>query len=64
MAAFRLCEKHQDPSLTIRNRAPKGRNAIFTEGQVVRLVKRGMAYESQGFGLHYGVGLGHGIFAG
>ena len=39
MAAFRLCEKHQDPSLTIRNRSPRGRVAIFTEGQVVRLVK-------------------------
>jgi hypothetical protein len=39
MAAFRLCEKHQDPSLIIRNRAPKGRVAIFTEGQVIRLVK-------------------------
>src|SRR5262249_17904078 len=40
MAAFQICEKHQDPSLTIRNRVPKGRNAIFTEGEVVRLVKR------------------------
>ena len=39
MAAFQLCERHQDPSLTIRNRAPKGRNAIFTEGEVVRLIK-------------------------
>jgi len=39
MAAFRLCEKHQDPSLTIRNRSPRGRVAVFTEGQVVRLVK-------------------------
>ena len=48
MAAFRLCEKHQDPSLTIRNRAPKGRNAIFTEGQVVRLVKRGWRMNHRG----------------
>ena len=48
MAAFRLCEKHQDPSLTIRNRAPKGRNAIFTEGQVVRLVKRAWRMNHKG----------------
>ena len=48
MAAFRLCEKHQDPSLTIRNRAPKGRDAIFTEGQVVRLVKRGWRMNHRG----------------
>ena len=40
--------KHQDPSLTIRNRAPKGRNAIFTEGQVVRLVKRGWRINHRG----------------
>jgi putative SOS response-associated peptidase YedK len=48
MAAFKLCEKHQDPSLTIRNRAPKGRNAIFTEGQVVRLVKRAWRMNKKG----------------
>jgi hypothetical protein len=48
MAAFRLCEKHQDPSLTIRNRAPKGRSAIFTEGQVVRLVKRAWRMKHNG----------------
>jgi hypothetical protein len=42
MAAFQLCEKHQDPSLTIRNRMPKGRNAIFAEGEAVRLVKRAL----------------------
>ena len=48
MAAFQLCEKHQDPSLTIRNRAPKGRSAIFTEGQVVRLVKRAWRMDHKG----------------
>jgi hypothetical protein len=48
MAAFKLCEKHQDPSLTIRNRAPKGRSAIFTEGQVVRLVKRAWRMNHKG----------------
>ena len=48
MAAFQFCEKHQDPSLTIRNRAPKGRSAIFTEGEVVRLVKRAWRMNHKG----------------
>jgi len=48
MAAFKLCEKEQDPSLTIRNRAPKGRSATFTEGQVVRLVKRAWRMNHKG----------------
>jgi hypothetical protein len=39
MAAFKLCGRHEDPSLTIRNKAPKGRTATFTEGEAVRLVK-------------------------
>jgi hypothetical protein len=48
MAAFKLCAKDQDPSLTIRNRAPRGRSAIFTEGQVVRLVKRAWRMNHRG----------------
>src|SRR5262249_14018890 len=48
MVAFKLCEKYLDPSLTIRNRAPKGRSAIFTEGQVVRLVKRAWRMNHRG----------------
>lgn len=40
LAAFKLCQKDADPSLTIRNRSPKGRTATFTEGEAVRLVKR------------------------
>jgi len=41
MAAFQLCGKHQDPSL-------KGRSAIFTEGEVVRLVKRAWRMKHKG----------------
>ena len=40
MAAYRLCQKDADPSLTIRNKAPKGRSTIFNEGEAVRLAKR------------------------
>jgi hypothetical protein len=40
MAAYKFCAKDADPSLTIRNTAPKGRSAIFSEGEAVRQVKR------------------------
>jgi hypothetical protein len=40
MAAYKLCTKDADPSLIIRNTAPKGRSAIFNEGEAVRRVKR------------------------
>ena len=40
MAAYKLCAKDADPSLTIRNTAPKGRSAIYSEGEAVRLAKR------------------------
>ena len=40
MAAYKLCTKDADPSLIIRNTAPKGRSAIFSEGEAVRRVKR------------------------
>jgi hypothetical protein len=40
MAAYKLCLKDTDPSLTIRNKAPKGRTAIFNEGEAVRRAKR------------------------
>jgi hypothetical protein len=40
MAAYKFCAKDADPSLTIRNTAPKGRTAIFSEGEAVRRVKR------------------------
>jgi hypothetical protein len=42
MAAYKLCTKDADPSLTIRNTAPKGRSAIFSEGEAVRRVKRAL----------------------
>jgi hypothetical protein len=48
MAAFQLYQKHQDPSLTIRNRAPKGRSAVFTEGEVVQLAKRAWRMNHKG----------------
>jgi hypothetical protein len=40
MAAYKLCRKDADPSITIRNSAPKGRTAIFSEGEAVRRAKR------------------------
>jgi hypothetical protein len=39
MAAFRLCSRDEDPSLAIRNKMPRGRSAVFAEGETVRLVK-------------------------
>jgi hypothetical protein len=42
MATYKLCAKDADPSLTIRKTAPKGRSAIFSEGEAVRRVKRAL----------------------
>lgn len=39
-AAMRYCEREADPSLGVRNLAAKGRSETWTEGEVVRLVKR------------------------
>jgi hypothetical protein len=39
MAPFKLCGRDEDPSLALRNRMPKGRSAVFAEGETVRLVK-------------------------
>ena len=39
MAAMKLCDREADPSLAIRNRAPKGRSATWSEGETVRLAK-------------------------
>jgi hypothetical protein len=36
----KYCERDQDPSLGIRRKTPKPRNAIWFEGEAVRLVKR------------------------
>lgn len=40
MAAMKLCDKTADPSLMIRNSAPKGRKETWSEGEIVRLAKR------------------------
>ncbi|WP_137388001.1 hypothetical protein [Rhodoligotrophos defluvii] len=39
-AAMKYCERDEDPSLVVRNRAERGRSATWTEGEVVRLVKQ------------------------
>jgi hypothetical protein len=39
-AALQLCAREQDPSLGVRNSAPKGRKSKWAEGEAVRLVKR------------------------
>jgi hypothetical protein len=39
-AALQLCSRDADPSLAVRNSAPKGRRQQWAEGEAVRLVKR------------------------
>lgn len=41
-AAMRYCRKDDDPSLAIKNKAPKGRKETWREGEVVRLVKEAL----------------------
>jgi hypothetical protein len=48
MAAYKLCGKDADPSLTIRNTAPNGRVAIYSEGEAVRLAQRAIRKEYVG----------------
>jgi hypothetical protein len=40
LAALGYCVRDADPSLGLTNRAAKGRSAVWTEGEVVRLAKR------------------------
>jgi hypothetical protein len=40
LAAMGYCTRDADPSLAVRNSAAKGRSQTWTEGEVVRLVKR------------------------
>lgn len=40
MGALKYCVRDQDPSLGVRNSAADGRSQIWSEGEVVRLVKR------------------------
>jgi hypothetical protein len=39
MAAYKMCQRDADPSANTRNTAPKGRTAVFSEGEAVRRVK-------------------------
>jgi len=36
----KYCDRNEDPSLAIRRKTPQPRNAIWSEGEAVRLVKR------------------------
>lgn len=40
IAGLKYCKAKEDPSASIRNRAPKGRSQTWTYGEVVRLVKQ------------------------
>jgi hypothetical protein len=44
----RYCNRHEDPSLGIRRKSPKPRDAIWYEGEAVRLVKRAWRMEYYG----------------
>ncbi|QOZ52956.1 tyrosine-type recombinase/integrase [Bradyrhizobium sp. CCBAU 53338] len=39
-AALHFCTRDDDPSLAVRNSAPKGRSAKWAEGEIARLAKR------------------------
>ena len=41
MASMHYCAPGADPSLGLRNKQPRGRSQTWTEGEVVRLVRRG-----------------------
>jgi hypothetical protein len=47
--ALQLCNRDSDPSLAIRNSAPKGRSSSWSEGEAVRIVKR--AWRMRFYGL-------------
>ncbi|MEM8575554.1 MAG: hypothetical protein AAGF48_13065 [Pseudomonadota bacterium] len=48
LASYGLCQKDSDPSSNLRNTAPKGRTAIFTEGEAVRRIKRAIRMDYHG----------------
>jgi hypothetical protein len=50
LAALGYCVRDADPSLGITNRAAKGRSAVWTEGEVVRLFKRAWREHYYGLG--------------
>ena len=49
MAAMGLCERAADPSMIIRNAAPKGRSATWAPGEIARIAKR--AWRERFYGL-------------
>jgi hypothetical protein len=53
MAAMKLCEAEADPSKAIRNSAPKGRSATWSEAEAVKLIKSAwrMGYHGLAAGL-------------
>jgi hypothetical protein len=54
-AAMGYCPREGDPSLAVRNSAPKGRSATWAEGEVARLAKR--AWRLGYFGLAAAIGV-------
>jgi len=54
-AALHYCTRDADPSLGVRNTAAKGRSAVWSEGEVVRLAKR--AWRMEYFGLAAVIGV-------
>ncbi len=40
LSAYKMCSRDQDPSANTRNTSPRGRTAVFSEGEAVRRVKR------------------------
>lgn len=49
MAAMGLCERESDPSMIIRNTAPKGRSETWVPGEIARIAKR--AWREHFYGL-------------
>ncbi|MGF7005813.1 hypothetical protein [Aminobacter sp. BE322] len=47
-AAMKYCRREDDPSLAVQNTEPKGRSAMWREGEAVRLVKRAFRMEYYG----------------
>lgn len=48
-AAMKYCQAAEDPSLAVRNKEAAGRTEIYSEGEVVRLVKAGLRAGYRGY---------------
>ncbi len=48
-AAMKYCKAPDDPSLAVRNKEASGRKEIYSEGEVVRLVKAGVRSGYRGY---------------